>query len=331
MSATSVRFSTSPTSVQAAFDHLIDLQSFGAVHLAIETGPLAMGLYAAVRTSPQLIFCLDGVAHYWVRRNGSPMPVTLRAGDAIVLPGGTWIALDPQEPYRNLGISIFPEMLHCYLVQPGRPGEPHPTHGVSRSYEALSDNILVPPPDFSAGGFERTDYLDELDRPRIPDLTCDQLVQVLAMNGWREPADPLLNHLLKGLLLRLRECATTAQSQTTSKAEATFHRIRRYVIANCDKPIDRDTIAAAVGVHSRHVSNLFRRFGSNETLSQFLLRARLERARQLLIISNSPIGEVGQLCGFQAASHFVRAFRDRFGTSPARFRSSVARDDFGHR
>lgn len=310
-----------------AFDHLTELPTFGSVHLAVESGALHLGVYAAVRTSPQLIFCLDGSANYWVRRNGSPTPVTLQAGDAMVLPGGTWIALDPQEHYRNLGVSIFPEMLHCYLVQPGRRGEPHPTHGISRSYEALSDNILSLPPDLPFGAFERTDYLDEIDRPRIPDLTCDQLVQVLAINGWRDAADPLLGHLLKALLLRLRECVTTAQTSTTSKAEATFHRIRRYVIANCDKAIDRDMIAAAVGIHSRHVSNLFSRFGNDETLSQFILRARLERARQLLTISNDSVSEIGKLCGFQAASHFVRAFRERFGTSPARFRTSLTRPD----
>lgn len=311
-------------SASAALDWLAGLENFGNVHVAGECGTLSGGIYSAMRPSPQLIFCLDGQVTYWVRREGRPTRLTLSAGDAVVLPGGVWIALDPVAPYRTFGVSLFPEMLHCYLVQPGRPGDAHPTGGRSRSFDELKDNTVQAEEAIAASPFERIDYIDELDRPSAPDHTIDQLVATLAINAGRSTTDPLLSHLLKALVLRVRETLLAIQQPAGSKAEATFNRIRRFVIANCDQPLDRDQIANAAGVHPRHVSNLFNRFGE-ETLSQFLLRARLERARRLLATSDSSITEVSEICGFAGANHFVRAFHHRFGAPPGKYRNATAR------
>jgi AraC-like DNA-binding protein len=311
-------------SAQGALDSLTALEKFEHVHVAGEGGPLSAGIYSAMRPSPQLIFCMDGQVTYWVRREGTPTRISLRAGDALVLPGGVWIALDPATPYRTFGVSLFPEMVHCYLVQPGRAGEAHPNGGRSRSFDELKDNTVQATEAVAASPFERIDYIDELDRPSAPDHTIDQLVATLAINAGRGTADPLLNHLLKALVLRVRETIMAIQQPAASKAEATYNRIRRFVIANCDQPLDRDQIAAAAGVHPRHVSNLFNRF-SEETLSQFLLRARLERARRLLSTSDSSVTDVSEICGFAGANHFVRAFRQRFGAPPGKYRNATAR------
>jgi len=312
------------SSVRGTLDALIGLDRFANVHVVGESGALAAGIYSAMRTSPQLIFCVDGEVTYWVRREGIPARLVLRAGDALILPGGVWIALDPTSPYRTFGVSLFPEMIHCYLVQPGRAGEPHPGGGHSRSFDELRDNTVRAEKAVSESPFERIDYLDELDRPSAPDATIDQLVATLAINAGRSAADPLLDCLLRALVLRVRETILSVQQPAASKAEATYNRIRRFVIANCDQPLDRDQIAAAAGVHPRHVSNLFNRFGQ-ETLSQFVLRARLERARRLLAISDSSVNEVSAICGFAGANHFVRAFRERFGTPPGKFRHTTQR------
>lgn len=308
-------------SIRAALDALAQLENFGSVHVACESGPIAAGVYSAMRTSPQISFCLDGEVTYWVRRDGVPVQLVLGPGDAVVLPGGVWIAVDPKQHYRTFGVSLFPEMIHCYLVQPGRPGEPHVTGGRSRPFIDLRDNTVLAHP---SAGFERIDYLDELDRPSVPDQTIEQLIATLAINADRSPSDPLLGLLLKAVVFRLREAIAASYAPASSKAEATFNRIRRFIIANCDRPLDRDEIAQAVGVHPRHVSNLFNRFG-DETLSNFMLRARLERARRLLAVTDSSITEVADICGFAGANHFVRAFRQRFGSPPGKYRNAGQR------
>lgn len=314
----------SSSTIPTVLDSLASLDSFENVHVAVQSGELSSGVYSAMRTSPQLIFCVDGEATYWIRRDGAPSRITLRPGGAVVLPGGVWISVDPDAHYRTFGVSLFPEMIHCYLVQPGRRGQPQVAGARSSSFDELRDNVVVSPADIEPGQFERIDYLDELDRPSSTDQTMEQLIATLAINAGRSVSDPLLGLLLKALVVRLREAIIALPAPTTSKAEATYNRIRRFIIANCDKPLDRDQIGAAVGVHPRHVSNLFTRF-SNETLSNFMLRARLERARRLLSVSDSSVNEVSALCGFTGPNHFVRAFRQRFGAPPGKYRRSSPR------
>lgn len=318
-----LRLETSST-ISTVLDSLADLDSFAGVHVAVESGELSAGVYSAMRTSPQLIFCVDGEATYWIRRDGAPSRITLRPGEAVVLPGGVWISVDPHAHYRTFGVSLFPEMIHCYLVQPGRRGQPRIAGARSASFDELRDNVVVGRAEIEPGAFERIDYLDELDRPSGADQTMEQLIATLAINAGRSLADPLLGLVLKALVLRLREAVTSQSVPAASKAEATYNRIRRFIIANCDKPFDRNEIASAVGVHPRHVSNLFNRF-SDETLSNFVLRARLERARRLLAVSDSSVTEVSALCGFTGPNHFVRAFRERFGAPPGKYRRSSPR------
>ena len=57
---------------------------------------------------------------------------------------------------------------------------------------------------------------------------------------------------------------------------------------------------------------------------KWLLERRLEHARLLMRNAGLSISEIAYDCGFENLSHFSRAFRDRFGASPAAFRQQAA-------
>jgi len=61
------------------------------------------------------------------------------------------------------------------------------------------------------------------------------------------------------------------------------------------------------------------------TFMKELIRARLERSAELLSEGRVKltVDEVAKRCGFTDSSHFTRRFRERFGQTPARFRSSA--------
>jgi AraC-like DNA-binding protein len=62
------------------------------------------------------------------------------------------------------------------------------------------------------------------------------------------------------------------------------------------------------------------------TFSEDLLARRMAAAAQLLIEQRSiPVRDVARLVGYRQAPHFARAFRRRYGLSPARFRERAAR------
>ena len=79
-------------------------------------------------------------------------------------------------------------------------------------------------------------------------------------------------------------------------------------------------IASSVGRHPVQVSRAFRRhFGC--TLSDYVRRARVARAQQLLRQGALSLSEIALECGFCDQSHFTTAFRRLTGVPPQRYRA----------
>jgi AraC family transcriptional regulator, L-rhamnose operon transcriptional activator RhaR len=72
---------------------------------------------------------------------------------------------------------------------------------------------------------------------------------------------------------------------------------------------------------------LVRSFGNVAGLPPmaYLRRRRLELATTLLVRSNQPVGEVGNLVGWPDANYFTRRFRAEFGLTPSAYRARFAK------
>jgi AraC-like DNA-binding protein len=82
-------------------------------------------------------------------------------------------------------------------------------------------------------------------------------------------------------------------------------------------------VAAAHGVSVRTVHRVFGADG--ETLGKYILSRRLARARQALAgRQDIPISTIARRFGFADASHFTRAFKAQYGTSPREYRAEVS-------
>ena len=86
--------------------------------------------------------------------------------------------------------------------------------------------------------------------------------------------------------------------------------------------LSTDALAVRVGVTRRQLERLFREH-LHDSPSNFYLRLRLDRARQLLQQTDMNIMEVSIACGFESASHFSRTYRARFDVSPSRDREAL--------
>lgn len=53
---------------------------------------------------------------------------------------------------------------------------------------------------------------------------------------------------------------------------------------------------------------------------RWLLKARVERAREMLEKTAESVGEIANACGFADQSHLTRTFRKLFGTPPGAWR-----------
>jgi transcriptional regulator GlxA family with amidase domain len=94
--------------------------------------------------------------------------------------------------------------------------------------------------------------------------------------------------------------------------------------ANMDRPYSQDELARRVGLSSRQVERLFRRY-LDTTPRQFALAHHLRRARMLLRSTSLGVLEVAMTVGFATASHFTKSYRDQFGVTPTRDRTAGRR------
>ncbi len=104
-----------------------------------------------------------------------------------------------------------------------------------------------------------------------------------------------------------------------------FVRLLQALQDNAHDPMfDADTAAAMMGLSRRSLFMACARGGSS--FGQLLLKARLERAREMLGDPRTigvPVQEIGYRCGFADAGHFSRRFAQRFGQPPARWRQAL--------
>ena len=84
-------------------------------------------------------------------------------------------------------------------------------------------------------------------------------------------------------------------------------------------PLSRQAMADFAGISSRQLNRLFAEQMGTTYLAAYL-RIRLAEANRLLKQSSLSISEIGFATGFSSASHFSRAYREAFNSSPSGLR-----------
>jgi len=56
---------------------------------------------------------------------------------------------------------------------------------------------------------------------------------------------------------------------------------------------------------------------------EFVARARLEKARDLILATDESIGSIAESVGFASRSHFSSRFRERYGEDPTAYRKRM--------
>jgi AraC family L-rhamnose operon transcriptional activator RhaR len=103
--------------------------------------------------------------------------------------------------------------------------------------------------------------------------------------------------------------------------ETTGRRAVRCIHDNLSRALTVPEIAAQVGVSPRHLTRLFSRV-TGVPPAAYIEKARLQRARTLLLRTDDPIKQVGAQVGYDDVHHFTRAFTRLVGCPPGIFRKS---------
>jgi AraC family transcriptional regulator, positive regulator of tynA and feaB len=218
-------------------------------------------------------------------------------GRTTVLHPGDCVLVDTTEPHS----ARCPVPTRCLIVQfPQqwlRAWLPAP--------EEIVDRALRPQHGWSSAlaaalASLRPDDLDALSLPR--GVVAEQLAALLALTAGPTVPQPSYRDQLHARIVR------------------TLHD--RYY----DPSLAPAAVASEHGISKRYLHFLFARAGT--TFGAELLRARLQRARELLSdarFAPVPIGDIAARCGFAEPSYFARCFRRRFGSAPGAYRMGLRR------
>lgn len=95
--------------------------------------------------------------------------------------------------------------------------------------------------------------------------------------------------------------------------------VTRYVNAHLGENLNLDKISAYLYISKNYMSSIFsHKMGM--PLKDYIIRQRMERARQMLLSSNLPIRDIAALVGYSSASHFSAEFRKTFHEKPSDYR-----------
>lgn len=195
-------------------------------------------------------------------------------------------------------------------------------------------------PEFLRRAAHDISHLDELQLAYRP-INEDPLIRGLALAlkgeleagcpGGRWYGESLASALAVHLVRRYSTAATApgllATSAPTQVGGLSRNRLREaieYIHEHLAQEIRLDDLARATELSPYHFARLFKR-STGLAPHQYLIRRRVERARELLVTSSLPISEVAIQSGFCDQSHLTTHFKRVYGVTPRVFTQEFAR------
>ena len=95
--------------------------------------------------------------------------------------------------------------------------------------------------------------------------------------------------------------------------------ILEYFDTNYMKNISLDDMSRNMYISSVYISKVFKE-KTGESPINYLINLRLEKAKDLLISTESPVKAIAQSVGYSDAYYFSKLFKKYYGNSPCKFR-----------
>ncbi|SHO47574.1 helix-turn-helix domain-containing protein [Anaerocolumna xylanovorans] len=172
------------------------------------------------------------------------------------------------------------------------------------------------------------DYTESLFRPMIRSDQCQNIMQEVIYEFLGKPdtyrTDNLkdLTLLLIRNLFRYNKVDDDTNFLKESSKISLVKSIIDYIKKNYSQPINIDSMCSVVCISKYYLCRTFKSV-TGQTINNYIVDFRCQKAKILLNNSNSPIKEISYLCGFHDAAYFTKCYKKVFGYIPSHERQPV--------
>ena len=101
-----------------------------------------------------------------------------------------------------------------------------------------------------------------------------------------------------------------------------IRKAKEIIISRMAEPPSLQELANEIGLNIKKLKEGFKQIYGDSVFS-FLFDYKMEHARRLLETNQFNVNEVGTQVGYSTASHFIAAFKKKFGTTPKKYVMSL--------
>ena len=124
--------------------------------------------------------------------------------------------------------------------------------------------------------------------------------------------------LLFAAILRSPDTRLESSAKVT-RLDEQFHLIETYLKKNF-QTANLTELSDTIHFSKQYICRIVKE-KTGDTFNTLLIRTRLQMVVQYLLETDLPLEEIAYLCGFSAASHMSRTFKNEYGRTPSAYRS----------
>ncbi len=249
------------------------------------------------RSFIQLHFCIKGFAKFHFNKGAYTFDVLDKHVILLYNPQQELpinLELQPKTALVSLLISI--EKFHSLF---SKEANHIPFLSAENSHKKYYDNSEIKPSAFMV-------------LQQIMNVNVHNSIQDLYIKG--KLYELLSLHFQKGEVTDGEYCPFLVDEQNVLK----IRKAKDIVIARMSEPPSLQELATEIGLNLKKLKEGFKQV-YGDTVYGFLFDYKMEHARRLLESNQYNVNEVGLKVGYSTASHFIAAFKKKFGTTPKKY------------
>ena len=153
--------------------------------------------------------------------------------------------------------------------------------------------------------------------------SIDLMLKVIADDHGEELATAVADQLIYNSIRTDQDVQRLSVPTRIGIRHPRLSQVIQRMEANIEEPISPSILARDVGMSTRQLERLFRRY-LNRSPKRYYMELRLQKARNLLMQTDMSVINVALACGFASPSHFSKCYRAHYETTPYRERGAQA-------